>query len=807
MVGFGESRKMGEQATSGVSSNYKNTIKGSMKCLIGLSFDDPAAQKEFKINPGLTFVPIAHAGGENRKDTIGVKVVSAGQESVVPIEAVAGMMIKHMAQVTAETQKSPLPSDYVICIPFSYTDAQRRALITACEMVGITSGVLRLMHENTAVALAYGIFKDLKKEFIADEPQHVLFIDMGASAFTCSVTTFEPGKLMVKSAYYDNEAGGRDFDWIIAEWLSAQFEKKYAGKLSGKPMDNPKAVLKLLTAAEKAKKTLSPNGVKEVRIQLEMLIDELDFSCTLSAAEYEAMCAPLLARLRHPVEAALKEAGLEPKDLSGCEIVGGSSRIGCVKRELTKILGGDVVLSTTLNADEAVARGAALQSAILSPRFKVLPYDIQEAQPFPIVISWEGDAAAAVGTEVDAVTGAEAPTDSVVMFDRGLSFPIVRRVTLRRSGTFIVKSKYDDAALKYGYPEHKAREIADFAIETPKGDEDKKVRVNVKQDIHGIIHLSSAQMVEEVEDEAAAAAGTEAAPIAGDADAAKKDAPAAATTEEEKKATKKIKKTNLEFKVSRPVDWTRDEVDKVYEAEVAMANTDRIVQETADKRNELESYIYDMRDKVSSDSHYGPYGTDAEKADFASRNENMENWLYEEGFDATKAVYVEQLAELKKYGDPIKQRKMEAEARPVSVNSLKASLEVYNKWVNESQTDEKYAHITDDERATVHSKCDETSTWLYGMLDKQGGMAGNQDPVLTVALLNTKKKELIEKCKPIMTKAAPKKKKEEAPKKEDPPAASSAETPAAAEPPVSDTEPMEGVEKEAEAEEAPKMQE
>jgi heat shock protein 4 len=793
MVGFGESRKMGEQATSGVSSNYKNTIKGSMKCLIGLAYDDPAAQKEFKVNPGLTFCPIKHAGN-NAKDTIGVKVNSAGVDTVVPIEAVAGMMIQHMAQVAADTLKSPMPSDYVICIPVSYTDAQRRALLTACEMVGINSGVLRLMHENTAVALAYGIFKDLKKEFIADQPQHVLFIDMGATAVSASVTTFEPGKLMVKSAYYDNDAGGRDFDWMIAEWLADKFETKYKGKLSGKPMESPKAVLKLLTAAEKAKKTLSPNGVKEVRIQLEMLLDELDFSCTLSAVEYETMCAPLLARLAHPIEAALAEAGLTPADLSSCEIVGGSSRIGCVKRELTRILGGNVVLSTTMNADEAVARGAALQSAILSPRFKVLPYDIQEAQPFPILISWQDDVTA-TGTEVN-VEGEEKPTDSVVMFDRGLSFPIVRRVTLRRKGTFVVKSMYDDAAVKYGYPEKKPREIADFAIDTGKGDDEHKVRVNVKQDIHGIIHLSSAQMVEEVEEEGAA----EAPPAAAEeGDAKKETAALPAVGEEEKKTTKKIKKTNLEFKVTRPVDWTREEINKTYEAEVAMANTDRIVQETADKRNELESYIYDMRDKVSSESHYGPYGTDAEKADFASRNEAMENWLYEDGFDATKAVYVEKLAELKKYGDPLKKRRLEAESRPNAVSSLKASLEVYNKWVNESQADEKYEHITDEERATVHGQCDEISAWLYGMLDKQGGMAANQDPILTVALLNSKQKELVDKCKPIMTKKAPKKKKEE-PKKEEAPAA--AETPA--EPPMSDSEPMEGVEKE--AEEAPKME-
>jgi heat shock protein 4 len=166
------------------------------------------AHKEFMYLQFWTHLLSHPTRGRSHQDTIGVKhkVCSAGVDTVVPIEAVAGMMIQLMAQVAAETQKSPMAADYVIAITVSYTDAQRHALLTACEVVGITtSGILRLMHENTAITLAYGIFKDLKKEFVADQPQHVLFIDMGASAFTASVTTFEPGKLMVKLAYYPNE--------------------------------------------------------------------------------------------------------------------------------------------------------------------------------------------------------------------------------------------------------------------------------------------------------------------------------------------------------------------------------------------------------------------------------------------------------------------------------------------------------------------------------------------------------------------------------------------------------------------------
>ena len=122
-----------------------------------------------------------------------------------------------------------MPQDWCIGIPNYYTDSQRRAVLTACNIVGIT-GVQRLMHENTATALAYGIFKDLRKEFSKEEPAHVMFIDMGASAYTVSIATFEPGKLIVKAAHCDPNLGGRDFDLLVANYINEQFTTKYKGK-------------------------------------------------------------------------------------------------------------------------------------------------------------------------------------------------------------------------------------------------------------------------------------------------------------------------------------------------------------------------------------------------------------------------------------------------------------------------------------------------------------------------------------------------------------------------------------------------
>eukprot|EP00578_Thalassiosira_sp_NH16_P017345 CAMPEP_0181110608 /NCGR_PEP_ID=MMETSP1071-20121207/18809_1 /TAXON_ID=35127 /ORGANISM="Thalassiosira sp., Strain NH16" /LENGTH=835 /DNA_ID=CAMNT_0023194399 /DNA_START=115 /DNA_END=2622 /DNA_ORIENTATION=- len=768
MVGFDQSRSMGEAASSTAASNFKNTIT-NMKRLVGLSFDDPRAQAEMK-RAAYKCVPYPHPG--NGPDGIAVQVNLGGEQKTIPIEAIAGMMVKHMGSVAAEKSASEsncdpsecFPRDWVVAIPGYYTDAQRRAFLAGCEMAGV-KGVQRLMSETTATALAYGIFKDIRKEFSKEQATHVMFIDMGATCYSVSIVDFQPGKLVVKSAQNDADLGGRDFDTVIAEWIATKFEEKYKGKLSGSPRDNAKVMLKLHAAAEKAKKILSPAGVKEARINLECLMDDLDFGVSLKADEYETMCEPLLARLGEPIERALTEAGLKSSDLTSVEIVGGASRVASVKLALADILGLDKNavnngLSTTMNADEAVARGCALQSAILSPRFKVLPYEVIEYQPFPIKIEWDGTHES--GMEVDAEESNPTPTNSVVMFERGCNFPIVRRVTLRRSGKFTVDAMYDDSAENFNLPKTTSKAIASFNINAP-ADTDCKIRVNVKQDIHGSLTLSSAQMVEEIVEDEPAEEGVEA-KAGEDGGEAKVDSKPEAAAAPKKP---KLKKTNLEFTVVRPLDWTEAELQKEIEVEVDMSNTDRVVRETADARNELESYIYDMRDKIISESQLASYCTDAEKSAFSTLLESMENWLYEEGFDATKSVYAKKLDELKKLGTPIENRRYEGRTRPNAMSMLQKTIEKYTSWLNTSAGDENFAHITDEERAKCSDTLDKASAWMYDMLDKQGGLAANVDPAVTVEQIYGKNKEANDVVSPIMHKPKPKPKKVEEKKQDD----------------------------------------
>jgi len=204
----------------------------------------------------------------------------------------------------------------------------------------------------------------------------------------------------------------------------------------------------------------------------------------------------------------------------------------------------------------------------------------------------------------------------------------------------------------------------------------------------------------------------------------------------------------------RPLEWSKNEISAANSVEVEMANADRVIKETADLRNELEAYIYAMRDRILDD--LSPYGSDDDKAAFENALETIENWLYEDGFDAKKSVYAEKLGELKKFGNPMEFRQEESQMRPAAQSALQSTVEKYKNFLNSASSDEKYSHITEEEKQRAHAKCDEVSSWMYDMLDKQGSLPSSADPAATVAQINAKTKEVVDVCAPVMNKPKPK---------------------------------------------------
>jgi len=516
---------------------------------------------------------------------------------------------------------------------------------------------------------------------------------------------------------------------------------------------------------------------------------DYDFNCVLTSDELAEMTSNLLDRLEGPLVRALTEANIKASDLDTVQIVGGGTRVAAVKRRLAKILDLDANATncgcgTTLNADEAVARGCALMSAILSPRFKVLPYEVIERQMNAIRLSWDDDDANATDAN-DEDEEMTAGDNSVVIFDRGSNFNVVKRVTLRRSGTFTIKGSYvpADEAQKavLGEGNEMPLDICEFKVEATKSDPPNRVRINVKQDISGILTLSSAQVMEELPPEPAEPPKApeesekkdgEAETKAADGDTESKDAAEskdddAAKNDSEMKdeaaanpvaPKKKYKKCNVPFSVNTFMRFSKVQLDTVVENEVAMANADRVAQETSDKRNELESYLYAMRDKIIGELK--DYCDEADATKFKKELEIAEEWLYsDEGFDTTKSVYEEKLKGVETFGNPIEKRFTEGNARPAAITSLKGLIETYKQFIN--STDERYSHITDTEKESCRKACNEADTWMYELIEKQGNTPAHKDPVLTKAMLEDRGRELTNIVRPIQNKPKPQPKKEE----------------------------------------------
>lgn len=768
MVSFqGKERFMGEGALSISRSNYRNTAR-ELKRIIGRKWGEPELMADLA-RVGFQTSQHPETGG------VGIHVSYNDEDLILTPEQVAAMMLTKLMDVAYKATNSlSYVADAVIGIPGWWTDSMRRAMLDACNIAQLKC--CRLMHESTATALAYGIYKSAKGEFdrfTKDKPHVVLFIDFGHSSFSASVCTFIPGALTVKAAKYDRSLGGRDMDEVIANYLADDFLAK--SKLDVRT--SPKAMMKLLDAAEKAKKTLSPIGVADTVINIECLMDERDYTGRLSLEKFEELIMPLIERMTIPVEAVLEEAGFTKAQLDAVEIVGGATRVPMVKRHLATLLGADQSLvnyglSCTMNADEAVARGAALQAAILSSRFKVKPFTIVEAVPYNIKLAWDEAPESEELPDADEEAfpdSKECLGTSTRLFQRNEASPASKNLTFRRRSPFNLTASYDAGDLPPGM----SPDIATFSVKVPPQaatlPSAPKTRVTFVHDIHGILVLENAMLMELVPQVEAIPPAPEAAPADKmDVDSAggkeseeKADGPAPAKEQPPPRSPIKVTAEAPPAPKYRPVtvtvdaataSWPKKKIDEALEVEAKMAQQDRIIRETSRVKNQLESYLYAIRDRLRGD--LAPYTTDAEAADFTSKLEDMEDWLYsDEGLDSNKSTYANHLAELEKRGRPLESRMEETQGRPAAVDSLRNTIDLYKRFAN--STDDATAHISEADKDKVRDTAVRGESWLNSMSAKQSPMPLNVDPCFRISDIQAQISKLHEVCKPIMSQPKP----------------------------------------------------
>lgn len=333
-------RLIGDAAKNQVALNPSNTVFDA-KRLIGRRFDDPAVQSDMKHWPFRVV---------NEATKPKVQVEYKGETKTFFPEEISAMVLVKMRE-TAEAFLGKAVKDAVVTVPAYFNDSQRQATKDAGTIAGLN--VLRIINEPTAAAIAYGLDKKGQGE------RHVLIFDLGGGTFDVSVLTIEDGIFEVKSTAGDTHLGGEDFDNRMVNHFLAEFKRKHKKDMAS----NARAVRRLRTACERAKRTLSSSS--QASIEIDSLFEGIDFYTTITRARFEELNADLFRSTLEPVEKALRDAKMDKSAIHDVVLVGGSTRIPKVQKLLQDLFNGKE-LNKSINPDEAVAYGAAVQAAILS---------------------------------------------------------------------------------------------------------------------------------------------------------------------------------------------------------------------------------------------------------------------------------------------------------------------------------------------------------------------------------------------------------------------------------------------------------
>ena len=336
-----EERLIGDAAKNQIAMNVKNTVFDA-KRLIGRRFSEESVQNDMK------HFPFKVINDGNDKPLIEVEY--KGERKTFTPEEISSMVLTKM-KTTAESFVGKEVKNAVITCPAYFNDSQRQATKDAGTIAGLT--VMRIINEPTAAAIAYGLDKKTNGE------HNILIFDLGGGTFDVSLLTIDDGVFEVKATAGDTHLGGEDFDNRMVNHFITEFKRKYKKDISG----NGRALRRLRTACERAKRTLS--SATTASIEVDQLYEGIDFYTSITRARFEELNMDLFKSTIKPVERVLEDSKMDKGSINEVVLVGGSSRIPKVIQLLQDFFNGKEP-NKSINPDEAVAYGAAVQAAILS---------------------------------------------------------------------------------------------------------------------------------------------------------------------------------------------------------------------------------------------------------------------------------------------------------------------------------------------------------------------------------------------------------------------------------------------------------
>lgn len=366
-VAFTDSERMiGDSAFNMAASNPTNTVFDA-KRLIGRKFCDSIVQSDMKS------WPFKVIGDLNDKPMIFVNYND--EEKHFAAEEISSMVLAKMAEI-AEAYLGSTVKDVVITVPAYFNDSQRQSTRDAGVIAGLN--VMRIINEPSAAAIAYGL--DMKP--FNHGCRHVFIFDLGGGTLDVSILTFENGAINVKAIAGDTHLGGQDFDNTMVNHFVKEFSRKYKIDISG----DPRALRRLKSACEKAKRILSSNTT--TTIEIGSLNQGIDFYSSISRAKFEELNKNHFDKCMEIVEKCIIDSGMDKSSIHDVVLVGGSTRIVKVQQMVSDFFGGKL-LCKSINVDEAVAYGAAVHASILSGEFSEKVQDLLLSEVIPLSLGLE----------------------------------------------------------------------------------------------------------------------------------------------------------------------------------------------------------------------------------------------------------------------------------------------------------------------------------------------------------------------------------------------------------------------------------
>jgi len=740
-VAFGEkARTMGVSAKSAQNTQAKRTYYG-FKRLLGRKHGDPRVPEE------VSRLPFEVGQGEGGRVVYPLNY--GGKDLQLSAEQLTAALFTKLKEI-GDNALGTRVNDVVLSCPSYFTDAERRAMLDAAKMSGLN--VLKLMNDTTATALAYGIYKQDLPE--PDKPaRNVVFVDVGHTGTQVAASSFNKGKLTMLSCA-STPTGGRGFDEAICNYFFRDFQERYKLNVPA----NKKAVLKLMTEAEKLKMLMSANSNK-LPLSIECFMEDKDVKGTMDRATFEELIATDLTNIEATLRQCLETSKLRLEDIYSVEVVGGSSRIPSIKALIERVF--NKVPATTLNADEAVSRGCALMCAILSPTFKVREFSVTDIQPYPIKLVWDNQGS------ID-----EKGPGEMEVFPAFHAVPFSKMLTFFKSDTFQVAGEY---CTEVPYPD---KHIGEFEIgdvrPTAEGG-NQKVKVKVRINPNGIFGVSSANLVEkhEVEEEVPVEMEVDEKKVEeekmdekekeGEKPAAEKEGEKMETEEIKKEKEVKMEKRKktvnktIELPVSSRVQGqlSYDRLQAAIAAENSMAKADKDEADRLNAKNSVEEYIYEIRGKICDELEDFMLEDDRNK--FSMELEDAENWLYEDGEYADKPSYSAKLAALKGKGETVKKRRQEFLDRPDAINQFGQCMQLAQKAVDSFKAgDDKFNHLDSAEVEKVQKAIIEKQEWFSRMCADVAKMDKTNDPPVLAAQFYQEKESFWHMASNILNKSKPK---------------------------------------------------